>query len=90
MPDGVDDVSAVFASDAVPTGWMGADLGGVQPGDVVAVWGAGGVGQMAARAAALLGAARVIVIDRIPRAACHGRAVHRRRDGQLCDHRRGQ
>src|SRR3982750_1084004 len=43
---------------------MGADLGGVQPGDVVAVWGAGAVGQMAARAAVLLGADRVIVIDR--------------------------
>jgi threonine dehydrogenase-like Zn-dependent dehydrogenase len=43
---------------------MGADLGGVKPGDVVAVWGAGAVGQMAARAAILLGAERVIVIDR--------------------------
>jgi threonine dehydrogenase-like Zn-dependent dehydrogenase len=43
---------------------MGADLGGVQPGDVVAVWGAGAVGQMAARASVLLGAERVIVIDR--------------------------
>jgi threonine dehydrogenase-like Zn-dependent dehydrogenase len=66
VPENVDDLSAVFASDAVPTGWMGAHLGGVKPGDVVAVWGAGGVGQMAARAAVLLGAARVIVIDRIP------------------------
>jgi threonine dehydrogenase-like Zn-dependent dehydrogenase len=66
VPDGVDDASAVFASDAVPTGWMGAHLGGVQPGDVVAVWGAGGVGQMAARASVLLGAEKVIVIDRIP------------------------
>jgi threonine dehydrogenase-like Zn-dependent dehydrogenase len=66
VPEGVDDLSAVFASDAVPTGWMGADLGGVKPGDVVAVWGAGGVGQMAARAAVLLGAEKVIVIDRIP------------------------
>jgi threonine dehydrogenase-like Zn-dependent dehydrogenase len=37
---------------------------GVQPGDVVAVWGAGAVGQLAARAAVLLGADRVIVIDR--------------------------
>ncbi len=66
VPDGVDDASAVFASDAAPTGWMGADLGGVKPGDVVAVWGSGGVGQLAARAAVLLGAAQVIVIDRIP------------------------
>jgi threonine dehydrogenase-like Zn-dependent dehydrogenase len=66
VPEGVDDESAVFASDAAPTGWMGADLGGVKPGDIVAVWGAGGVGQMAARAAVLLGAERVIVIDRLP------------------------
>jgi threonine dehydrogenase-like Zn-dependent dehydrogenase len=64
VPDGVSDERAVFASDAAPTGWMGADLGNVQPGDVVAVWGCGAVGQMAARAAMLLGAARVIAIDR--------------------------
>ncbi|MGY6658897.1 zinc-dependent alcohol dehydrogenase [Amycolatopsis sp. TRM77291] len=64
IPEGVDDLSALFASDSVPTGWMGADLGGVQPGDVVAVWGCGAVGQMAARAAQLLGAERVFVIDR--------------------------
>ncbi|WP_406081889.1 zinc-dependent alcohol dehydrogenase [Micromonospora sp. NBC_00858] len=65
VPDAVSDERALFASDAAPTGWMGADLGGVRPGDVVAVWGAGGVGQMAARAAVLLGAERVIVIDRL-------------------------
>jgi threonine dehydrogenase-like Zn-dependent dehydrogenase len=66
VPDGVDDQSALFASDAAPTGWMGADLGGVSRGDVVAVWGCGAVGQMAARAAMLLGAERVIAIDRYP------------------------
>jgi threonine dehydrogenase-like Zn-dependent dehydrogenase len=66
VPDNVDDRDALYASDAVPTGWMGAHLGGVKPGDVVAVWGAGGVGQMAARAAQILGAERVIVIDRMP------------------------
>ena len=55
---------ALFPSDAAPTGWMGADLGDVRPGDVVAVWGCGAVGQMAARAAMLLGAERVICIDR--------------------------
>jgi threonine dehydrogenase-like Zn-dependent dehydrogenase len=64
VPDEVDDTTALFASDSAPTGWMGADLGGVRPGDVVAVWGCGGVGQMAARAAMLLGAERVIAIDR--------------------------
>ncbi|MFC4585135.1 zinc-dependent alcohol dehydrogenase [Sphaerisporangium corydalis] len=66
VPDGVDDLDALFASDAAPSGWMGADMGGVRPGDVVAVWGCGAVGQMAARAACLLGAERVIAIDRHP------------------------
>jgi threonine dehydrogenase-like Zn-dependent dehydrogenase len=66
VPESLTDEEAVFASDAAATGWMGADLGGVQPGSTVAVWGAGGVGQMAARASLLLGAEKVIVIDRIP------------------------
>ncbi|WP_329792455.1 zinc-dependent alcohol dehydrogenase [Lentzea sp. DG1S-22] len=64
IPDAVDDMSALFTSDSAATGWMGADLGGVKQGDVVAVWGAGAVGQMAARAAQLLGAERVLIIDR--------------------------
>jgi threonine dehydrogenase-like Zn-dependent dehydrogenase len=64
IPDDVEDMSALFTSDSVPTGWMGADLGGVRPGDVVAVWGCGAVGQMAASAARALGAERVIVVDR--------------------------
>ena len=66
VPDGVSDTAALFASDAAPTGWTGADLAGIAPGDTVAVWGAGGVGQMAARAAMLLGAEQVVVIDRLP------------------------
>jgi threonine dehydrogenase-like Zn-dependent dehydrogenase len=64
VPEALDDQTALFASDSAPTGWMGADMGNVQPGDVVAVWGCGAVGQMAARAAILLGAERVVVIDR--------------------------
>jgi threonine dehydrogenase-like Zn-dependent dehydrogenase len=64
VPDEVDDETALFASDSAPTGWMGADLGEVKGGDVVAVWGSGAVGQMAAQSAALRGAERVIVIDR--------------------------
>ena len=64
VPEGLGDQTALFASDSAPTGWMGADLGNVQPGDVVAVWGCGAVGRMAARAAILLGAERVVVIDR--------------------------
>lgn len=64
VPDGISDEAALFASDAGPTGWMGADLGGVRPGDTVAVWGCGAVGQVAAQAAVLMGAERVIAIDR--------------------------
>ena len=66
VPEGLTNDEAVFASDGVPTGWMAADFCEIKPGDVVAVWGAGGVGQMAAKAAELLGAERVVVIDRLP------------------------
>lgn len=66
VPLGIPDDSAVYASDAVPTGWMAAEMCDIHDGDVVAVWGAGGVGQMAARSALVLGAGRVIVIDRFP------------------------
>jgi threonine dehydrogenase-like Zn-dependent dehydrogenase len=64
IPDEVSDEAALFTSDSAPTGYMGADLGGVQPGDVVAVWGCGAVGQMAANSAFIKGAERVIAIDR--------------------------
>jgi len=66
VPDGVRDEQALFLSDAAPTGFMGADFCNIQPGDVIAVWGCGGVGQMAIQSAFLLGAERVIAIDRFP------------------------
>ncbi|MBF6088361.1 glutathione-dependent formaldehyde dehydrogenase [Nocardia cyriacigeorgica] len=66
VPAGVTDEQALFCSDAVPTGLMGADFCDISPGDTVAVWGSGGVGLMAAHTARLLGAERVIVIDRFP------------------------
>ena len=66
VPDGVTDEQASFLSDAVPTGYMGADFCNIQPGDTVAVWGCGGVGLMAQRSALLMGAERVIAIDRLP------------------------
>jgi threonine dehydrogenase-like Zn-dependent dehydrogenase len=66
IPDGVSDLDALYASDAAPTGWTGAHMAGVRPGDVVAIWGAGGVGQMTARSAQILGAERVMIIDRLP------------------------
>jgi len=66
IPEGIEDERAVFVSDAFPTGYMAADMCDIQPGDIVAVWGCGGVGLMAMESAYLLGAERVIAIDRIP------------------------
>jgi len=58
------DEKVLFLSDIFPTGYMGAELCDIQPGDVIAVWGAGPVGQFAIASAKLLGAERVIAIDR--------------------------
>lgn len=66
VPEGLRDEQVLFLSDAVPTGYMGADFCNIQPGDTIAVWGCGGVGLMAMRSAFLLGAERVIAIDRFP------------------------
>jgi len=66
VPDEVRDETALFLSDAGPTGYMGADFCDIKPGYTVAVWGCGGVGLMAQRSAFLLGAERVIGIDRFP------------------------
>jgi threonine dehydrogenase-like Zn-dependent dehydrogenase len=66
IPEGVPDERALFLSDAAPTGFMGADFCGLHGGETVAVWGCGGVGLMAQRSAYLLGAERVIAIDRFP------------------------
>nr|WP_312507968.1 zinc-dependent alcohol dehydrogenase [Pseudomonas luteola] len=64
VPDGVTNEQAVFVSDAAPTGYFAADNADIQQGDTVAVWGCGGVGQMAICIAYLMGAERVIAIDR--------------------------
>jgi threonine dehydrogenase-like Zn-dependent dehydrogenase len=66
IPAGIADEKVLFLSDILPTGYMGAEMCNIQPGDVIAVWGAGPVGQFAAKSASLLGAERVIVIDRFP------------------------
>ncbi|MFA9431878.1 zinc-dependent alcohol dehydrogenase [Egicoccus sp. AB-alg2] len=60
------DDQVLFLTDVLPTGFMGAEMCDIRPGDVVAVWGGGAVGQFAALSARLLGAERVIVIDRFP------------------------
>ena len=66
VPEGLRDEQALFLSDAGPTGFMGADFCDIKRGDIVAVWGCGGVGLMAQKSAFLLGAERVIAIDRFP------------------------
>jgi threonine dehydrogenase-like Zn-dependent dehydrogenase len=58
------DEEVLFLSDILPTGYMGAEMAEIVPGDVVAVWGAGPVGQFAIASAKLLGAERIIAIDR--------------------------
>ena len=77
------DEQVLFLSDAAPTGYMGADFCDIQPGDTVAVWGCGGVGLMAQQSAFLLGAERVIAIDRFPERLRLAREQCRRRDHQL-------
>jgi threonine dehydrogenase-like Zn-dependent dehydrogenase len=66
VPNGLDDEQVLFLSDILPTGYMGAEMCNIQRGDVIAVWGAGPVGQFAMKSARLLGAERVIAIDRVP------------------------
>jgi threonine dehydrogenase-like Zn-dependent dehydrogenase len=58
------DEQVLFLSDISPTGYMGAEMCDIKPGHVIAVWGAGPVGQFAIASARLLGAERIIAIDR--------------------------
>lgn len=64
IPAGIPDEQVVFLSDIFPTGYMGAENCNIKPGDTVAIWGCGPVGQFAIRSAFILGAERVIAIDR--------------------------
>jgi threonine dehydrogenase-like Zn-dependent dehydrogenase len=66
VPDDLTDEQVLFLSDIFPTGYMAAENCNIRPGDVVAVWGCGPVGQFAIKSAYLLGAERVIAIDRFP------------------------
>jgi threonine dehydrogenase-like Zn-dependent dehydrogenase len=66
IPEGISDDKVVFLSDIFPTGYFGAVNCDIQPGDTVAIWGCGPVGQFAIRSAFMLGAERVIAIDRFP------------------------
>ncbi|MBP8000552.1 MAG: glutathione-dependent formaldehyde dehydrogenase [Chloroflexi bacterium] len=64
--NGLADEQVLFLSDIFPTGYMAAANCDIQPGDIVAIWGCGPVGQFAIRSAYMLGAERVIAIDQIP------------------------
>ncbi|MBD2298887.1 zinc-dependent alcohol dehydrogenase [Nostoc sp. FACHB-190] len=66
IPDHLTDEQVLFLTDIFPTGYMAAENCNIQLGDIVAVWGCGPVGQFAIKSAFLLGAERVIAIDRIP------------------------
>lgn len=72
------DEKVLFLSDIFPTGYMAAENADIQPGEIVAIWGCGPVGQFAIRSAWMFNAGRVIAIDRVPErlkmAATHGRA----------------
>jgi threonine dehydrogenase-like Zn-dependent dehydrogenase len=66
VPGGLTDEQALFLSDVLPTGYMAAEMCDITPGDTIAVWGCGPVGQFAIASAKLLGAERIIAIDRVP------------------------
>jgi threonine dehydrogenase-like Zn-dependent dehydrogenase len=66
IPDGLRDEQVVFLTDIFPTGYMGAENCNIRPGDTIAVWGCGPVAQFAIRSCFMLGAGRVIAIDRVP------------------------
>ena len=78
VPDGLTDEQVLFLSDIFPTGYMGAENAEIEDGDTVAVWGCGPVGQFAIQSAWMMGAGRVIAIDREPErlrmAADHSKA----------------
>ncbi len=78
VPDGIDDDQVVFLSDIFPTGYMAAENCDIESGDTVAIWGCGPVAQFAIQSAWMLGAGRVIAIDRVKErlalAKSHGRA----------------
>lgn len=66
IPEWMDPEDAVLMTDVVPTGYQAAEMAGIQKGDTVVIFGAGPIGQMAARCSWLFGAGRVIIIDNVP------------------------
>jgi threonine dehydrogenase-like Zn-dependent dehydrogenase len=78
VPDGLPDEKVLFLSDILPTGYMAADNAQIEPGETVAVWGCGPVGQFTIQSAWMFRAGRVIAIDMVPErlemARKHGKA----------------
>ncbi|MFO1349549.1 MAG: zinc-dependent alcohol dehydrogenase [Gammaproteobacteria bacterium] len=78
IPAGLADEQVLFLSDILPTAYMAAENCEMEPGDTIAVWGCGPVGQLTIRCAWMLGAGRVIAIDQVPErlamAEAHGKA----------------
>lgn len=66
IPNGLADEQVLFLSDILPTGWQAAEQCGIVGGDIIAIWGCGPVGLFAIESARLLGAERIIAIDRVP------------------------
>jgi len=66
VPESLSDEQVLFLSDIFPTAYMAAENCNIQPGDTVAIWGCGPVGLLAIRCAYMLGAERVVSIDRVP------------------------
>lgn len=66
VPDHLTDDQVLFLTDILPTGYMAAENCNIQRGDIIAIWGCGPVGLFAIKSALLLGAERVIAIDRVP------------------------
>jgi threonine dehydrogenase-like Zn-dependent dehydrogenase len=66
IPDDMEEEDVLFLSDILPTGYQGAEMGNIQPGDTVVVFGCGPVGIFAQKSAWLMGAGRVIAVDHIP------------------------
>ena len=66
VPNGIKDEKVLFLSDIFPTAYMAAENCNIEPGDTVAIWGLGPVGQLAVKCAWMLGAGRVIAIDDVP------------------------
>ncbi|KAL1861344.1 hypothetical protein VTK73DRAFT_7145 [Phialemonium thermophilum] len=66
----------ILLADIFPTGWHGVEISGFQPGESVAVFGAGPVGLMAAYSAVIRGASRVYVVDRVPERLAAAAKIH--------------